>query len=199
MNSDPRPAMAARPTAADIAVYNAWARRNGEDPWGVPAAPAAAAAPAPQNEISAAVQQGARARLNPRNFRWELSVRRGRRYTLTNEDGTHTRYGAQYSLAARRMGLDNYELNLWRDGIHMVDGTNADAAIDVNGQMRFVRRFNAATGQYEAVGYGQSYFRNHRSQFTVSLPVNYEARPKASWWRLPLRGDQQRRCVEVHY
>jgi hypothetical protein len=69
------------------------------------------------------------------------------------------------------MGLDNYELNLWRDGMHMVDGTNADAAYDVNGQMRFVRRFNAATGQHEAVGYGQSYFRNHRSQFTVSIPV----------------------------
>ena len=27
--------MGSRPTPADIATYNAWARRNGEDAWGV--------------------------------------------------------------------------------------------------------------------------------------------------------------------
>ncbi len=47
MNSDPRPSMPSRPAAADIAVYNAWAFRNGEDPWGPPAAPAAAAPAVP--------------------------------------------------------------------------------------------------------------------------------------------------------
>ena len=95
------------------------------------------------------------------------------------------------------MGLDNYELNLWRDGIHMVDGTNADAAIDVNGQMRFVRRFNAATGQHEAIGYGRSYFRNHRSQFTVSLPVMRLVRKLVGG--VYRYRDQQRRDLEIHY
>ena len=132
MNSDPRPSMASRPTEADIRVYNAWARRNGEPIWGAAAAAPQAAQAAP-NEIALAVQQGARARLNPANFRWELSVRGGRKYTLTTEDGSHTRFGAQYSSVARRMGLDNYELNLWQDGIHMLDGSTADYAYDVNG------------------------------------------------------------------
>jgi hypothetical protein len=69
------------------------------------------------------------------------------------------------------MGLDNYELNLWQEGLHMLDGSTADYAYDVNGQRRFVRRYNAATGQHELVGFGQSYFRNHRSRFTISLPI----------------------------
>jgi hypothetical protein len=174
MNSDPRPSMGSRPTEADIRVYNAWAHRNGEPFWGAPpTAPAApkAAAHAISNDVALAVQQGARARLNPSRLRWELSVRGGRRYTLTNEDGSHTRFGAQCSSVARRMGLDNYELNLWQEGLHMLDGSTADYAYDVNGQRRFVRRYNAATGQHELVGFGQSYFRNHRSRFTISLPI----------------------------
>ena len=60
MNSDPRPSMPSRPRQADIDVYNAWARRNGEAPWGARAAPPAApapapAAPGPQSPIAAAV------------------------------------------------------------------------------------------------------------------------------------------------
>ena len=141
MNSG-QPSMPSNPalvTPEQRRRYNEWARQNGEPLWGAPAhapaAPAAAAAPvtqAGQNAIALAVQQGARARLNPSNFRWQLSVRGGRKYTLTNEDGTHNRFGAQYSLVARRMGLDNYELNLWQDGLRTLDGSNADFAYDVN-------------------------------------------------------------------
>ena len=90
---------------------------------------------------------------------------------MTHEDGTHNRFGAQYSSVARRMGLDNYELNSWQDGLHMLDGSTADYAYDVNGQRRFVRRYNAATGQQEVVGFGRSYFRNHRSRWTTAIPT----------------------------
>ena len=69
------------------------------------------------------------------------------------------------------MGLDNYELNQWQIGLHMLAGNNADVAYDVNGQMRYVRRYNAATGQQEAVGFGRSYFRTHRSRFTIQVGV----------------------------
>jgi hypothetical protein len=44
-------------------------------------------------------------------------------------------------------------------------------AYDVNGQQRFVRRWNAATGQRETIGRGRSYFRTHRSRHNVSIPV----------------------------
>jgi hypothetical protein len=69
------------------------------------------------------------------------------------------------------MGLDNFELNLWQDGIHTLDGSNADFAYDVNGQRRFVRRYNSATGHHEVVGFGASYFRNHRSRWTTAVPT----------------------------
>ena len=157
MNSEPRPSMPSRPREADIRVYNEWARRNGEALWGAPAAqraapPAAAAAAAgPQSPIAAALAGGARARLNPHSFRWELSIRGRPKITLSNSEGILTRAGQEYSLVARRMGLGNYELNQWRAGLHVLDGSNADVAYDVNGQMRFVRRYNAATGQHEAV------------------------------------------------
>ena len=162
MNSDPRPSMPSRPRQADIDVYNAWARRNGEAPWGAPAAPPAApapapAAPGPQSPIAAAVAGGARARLNPNTFCWELSTRGGSRIRLSNKEGILNRSGHEYSSIARRMGLDNYELNQWQEGLHMLAGSNADVAYDVNGQMRFVRRWNAATAQHEAIGFGRSY------------------------------------------
>ena len=163
--------MPSRPRQADIDVYNAWARRNGEAPWGAPAAAPAAAPPGPQSPIAAAVAGGARARLNSRTFFWELTTRGGNRIRLSNREGVLNRSGHEYSSIARRLGLDNYELNQWREGLHMLAGSNADVAYDVNGQMRFVRRYNAATGQYEAVGFGRSYFRTHRSRFTISLPV----------------------------
>ena len=69
------------------------------------------------------------------------------------------------------MGLDNYELNQWQAGLHMLAGSNVDVAYDVNGQRRFVRAWNPATGQYEPRGVGRSYFRTHRSRFTFNLPV----------------------------
>ena len=69
------------------------------------------------------------------------------------------------------MGLDNYELNQWQSGIHMLAGSNVDVAYDVNGQMRWVRHYNAATGHHEAVGLGRSYFRTHRSRHNVAIPV----------------------------
>ena len=131
--------------------YNRWALLNGQAP--LPAAPAAAAAaaaaapPPPAGIIATAVQNGARARFNAARFRWELSLRGGHRYILTNQNGSLTRDGGQYSSVARRMGLDNYELNVWQDGVHMMDGTNYDVAYDVSGTRRVVRRYNAATGQ----------------------------------------------------
>ena len=39
------PAMPVRPRPADIAMYNAWARRNGRPLWGAGAAPAPAGGP----------------------------------------------------------------------------------------------------------------------------------------------------------
>ena len=167
--------MPIRPTAADIAAYNAWARRNGEAPHGADdganaQAPAAAAGRSP---IAAAVVRGTRARLNgrPPHFRWELRLD-GRTVVLTNPDGSLTAQGHQYSRAARALGLPNFELNLWRTGVHVLNGSNSDVAYDMNGQMRFVRRFNAATGRYEVLGdVGRSYFRTHRSRFNAAIPV----------------------------
>ena len=69
------------------------------------------------------------------------------------------------------MGLDNFELNSWQDGMRTLDGSNADFAYDVNGPRRFVRRCNSATGHHEVVGFGASYFRNHRSRWTTAVPI----------------------------
>ena len=56
--------------------------------------------------------------------------------------------------------------------MHVLNGSNSDVAYDMNGQMRFVRRFNAATGRYEVLGdVGRSYFRTHRSRFNAAIPV----------------------------
>ena len=151
--------MPSRPRQADIDVYNAWARRNGEAPWGAPAAPPAAppavpaAAPGAQSRIAAAMAAGTRARLNPQSFEWELQLRGARggsRIQLSNDQGVLTPAGHEYSLIARRMGLDNYELNQWQEGLHMVPGSNADVAYDINGTPRFVRVYNLRTGQYRA-------------------------------------------------
>ena len=170
MNSDPRPSMPSRPTAAQIAAYNAWALRNGEGPHNEGAG---ANAQAPRPPIAAAVVRGARARLNgrPPHFRWELRLD-GKTIVLTNPDGSLTAQGHQYSRAARALGLPNFELNLWRTGMHVLNGSNSDVAYDMNGQMRFVRRYNAATGRYEVLGdVGRSYFRTHRSRFNAAIPV----------------------------
>jgi len=167
--------MGSRPRQVDIDAYNAWARRNDEAPWGAPdAAPAAVpAAPRPgaQSRIAAAMAAGTRARLNPRSFEWELQLRRGPKIKLSDREGVLTPAGHEYSLIARRMGLDNYELNQWREGLHMVPGGNSDYAYDANGTARFVRVYDIRTGQYRPSAFGRSYFRTHRSRFTVALPT----------------------------
>ena len=145
MSSNRRPSLPSdlsRMTPRERRDYNRWAVQNGEPP--LPAAPvavpaaSAAAAPAaaaparPAGVIATAVQNGARARFNAAAFRWEHWVRGGRKYILTRQDGSLTCDGAQYSEVARRMGLQNFQLDSWRDGMRMLDGSNADVAYDVS-------------------------------------------------------------------
>ena len=172
--SSARPSMPSRPTAAQIAAYSAWARRNGELPHNEDAGANGQAPAASQSPLAAAVERGVRPTFNSEAFRWEIRLgRAGGRRWLTNQDGAHTADGAEYSRVARRLGLDNFELRHWRTGLHVLNGSNADVAYDIRGQMRYVRRWNAATGQYEPGRdhIARSFFREHRTRYNVALPV----------------------------
>ena len=172
--NDNEPAMPIRnPSPADLARYNAWANRNHQPLFGATAA--APAAPAGQirasrNAVHTAIQGGARAQWNASTRRWELMVG-GRVVVLTSGQGLKTTEGNVYSRLARSMGFAEFQLLAWQPGLHMLPGTNAEVAYTVNGIRHIVRRYNAATGRYDATTWGIDYFRDHRAQFTVSIPV----------------------------
>ena len=173
--NDPEPAMPVNnPTPADVTRYNAWAARNGQPAFGVHAAVVAAAVPGPihasRNAIHAAIQGGARAQWNATTRLWEILVG-GRRVILTNGRGLKTTEGNVYYRLARSMGLADFQLIAWQPGIHLQPGSTNNVAYTVNGVRHVISTYNAATGRYDATTWGVDYYRDHRAQFTVNLPV----------------------------
>ena len=174
-NNDPAPSMPVRPMPADLALYNAWAVRNNQPRMGA----VGDVQRAPLGSVTVSVRSGKRAVFNSDQGRWELVVggRRGR-VSLTKPDGSMTPDGAEYSRVARQLGVANFQLQVWQPGLHMDPATNADFAYTVDGRKHIVRRFDVASGRYMPTIWGMSYFRDHRSQFTISLPVMRLVRKK---------------------
>ena len=177
---DPQPAVGVNPTAADLARYNAWARRNNRPVWGAmaapaPAAPAAAAAPAAGLlarpsvlEMRDAMRAGAEPTWSAESRRWELRLG-DRVVVLTNVRGQRTVAGNDYRVAAQRANKPVNRLLAWQPGTH-VDG-QSDVAYLLDGTTRQVRRWDGHIGAYRVTTWGKDYYANHASQFTVTVPV----------------------------